>query len=142
MRFLPCMIVLLIIPLHMLAQPECLVFGKGGGIAGTATLYKILDNGKVYKGSGRVNILFTQQGKIPKSEAKRLYHDIRNLPDTTFSYPGNVYYFVQVIGDSTVHEYTWGAREFDVPDTLGSLYESAMNKLASLRYKKIKKPFK
>jgi hypothetical protein len=79
MRFLPCLILIIFILPDASAQSEYLVFGKGGGIVGEVTQYRILNNGKVFKGSGLANILYTQKGKIGKPEAKKIYADLQNI---------------------------------------------------------------
>jgi hypothetical protein len=142
MRFLPCLILLIFTLPNGSAQSECLIFGKGGGLSGSVTQYMIQSNGKVYKGSGMVDILYSQKGKISKPDAKKIYADLKSIPDTSFHHPGNVYYFIQLPGDTPDKRYTWGDPDFKVPDALGKLYQSAMDKVAGLKYKTVKKPLK
>jgi hypothetical protein len=142
MRYLPCLILIFFALQDVAAQPEYLVFGKGGGISGEVTQYRILRNGKVYKGTGRVDILYTQKGKIHKSDAKEIYASLMNIPDSSFHHPGNVYYFIQVTGDSADVRYTWGDPDFEVSDTLGELYRNTFVKISKLKYKNIKNPLK
>jgi hypothetical protein len=142
MRFL-LGLMLIFFPLKELsAQPEYLIFGKGGGIAGEVTQYRILSNGKVYKGTGKADILYSQKGKICKSDAKKIYADLMNIPDTSFHHPGNIYYFIQVPGDSADVRYTWGDPAYKVPDNLGELYRNTVGEVAKLKFKTIKKPLK
>jgi len=76
MRFLPYLMLLIIALPDASAQSEYLVFGKGGGLSGAVTQYRIQSNGKVYKGNGMVDILYSQKGKIGKSDAKKIYADL------------------------------------------------------------------
>jgi len=142
MRFLPYLMLLIIALPDASAQSEYLVFGKGGGLSGAVTQYRIQSNGKVYKGNGMVDILYAQKGKIGKSDAKKIYADLKNIPDTSFHHPGNVYYFIQLPGDTSDIRVTWGDPAYKVPGALGELYQSAMDKVASLKYKTVKKPLK
>jgi len=142
MKFLPYLVLIIIALPDASAQSEYLVFGKGGGLSGAVTQYRMLSNGKVYKGSGLTEILYTQKGKIGKSNAKKICTEIKNIPDTLFHHPGNVYYFIEVPGDTAVIRYTWGDPDYKVPDILGELYRSAMEQVSGLSYKTVKKPIK
>ena len=142
MRFLPYLILIIFALPEASAQPEYLVFGKGGGLSGAVTQYRIQNNGKVYKGNGKVDILYSEKGKISKSDAKKIYADLKNIPDTSFHHPGNIYYFIQLPGDTSDKRYTWGDPAYKVPDALGELYRSAMDKIAGLKYKTLKKTLK
>jgi hypothetical protein len=142
MRFLPYLLLLIIALPDACAQSEYLVIGKGGGLSGAVTQYRIQRNGKVYKGNGNVDILYSEKGKIRKSDAKKFYADLKNIPEPSFHHPGNVYYFIQSPCDTSDLRYTWGDPAYKVPDALGKLYQSVMNKVASLKYKTVKKPLK
>lgn len=122
------------------AQSEYLVFGKGGGLTGDVTQYRVATNGKVYKGTGMTDILYAQKGKISKSDAKKIYAELKNIPDTSFHHPGNIYYFIQFPGDTSDVRVTWGDPEFPVSETLSELYRSTLVKIASLPFKNLKKP--
>jgi len=144
MKFLPYLILILFFSAQpeLSAQPEYLVFGKGGGLAGGVTQYRLLSSGKVYKGSGMVDVLYAQKGKIGKSDAKKILEDLKNLPDTTFNHPGNVYYFIQFPGDTADIRYTWGDPDYQVPDALNELYRISTDQVARLTYKTLKNPLK
>jgi hypothetical protein len=89
-----------------------------------------------------VDIVYAQKGKIGKSDARKICADLKNLPDTSFHHPGNVYYFIQFPGDTSDIRYTWGDPAFRVPDALNELYRSSMDQVASLKFKTVKKPSK
>jgi hypothetical protein len=140
MKFLPYLILIFFALPDASAQSEYLVFGKGGGISGEVTQYRILNNGKVYKGTGMVDILYAQKGKIGKSNAKKIYADLKHIPDTSFHHPGNIYYFIQYPGDTSDVRITWGDPAYPVPETLSELYRSTLVKVAALTFKNLKKP--
>ena len=140
MRFLPYLILILFVLPNASAQSEYPIFGKGGGIAGEVTQYRILNNGKVYKGTGMVDILYAQKGKISRSDAKKIYADLKAMPDTLFHHPGNIYYFIQVPGDTSDVRITWGDPAYPAPDEIGELYRSTLVKIAGLTFKNLKKP--
>jgi hypothetical protein len=124
------------------AQHDYLVFGKGGGISGEVTEYVILHNGKVLKGSGNAVINFTQRGKIRKSHTRKLYSEFENVDDTSFSHPGNIYYFIKRVGENTERKFTWGDTGYEVSEQVSSLYRNTMFKLSGLTFKPVKKPVK
>jgi len=140
MRFLPYLILLIFTLPEASAQSEYPIFGKGGGISGEVTQYRIEKKGKVYKGTGMADILYAQKGKIRKSDAKKIYADLKVIPDTSFHHPGNIYYFIQVPGDTSDIRVTWGDPAYPAPEALIELYRSTLVKIAGLTFKNLKTP--
>lgn len=142
MRLLPYLTLLIFLQPDASAQSEYPIFGKGGGISGEVTQYRILTNGKVYKGTGLADILYAQKGKIGKSEAKKIYADLKAMPDTSFHHPGNIYYFIQVPGDTSDIRITWGDPAYPAPEAITELYRNTLVKIAGLTFKNLKKPLR
>jgi hypothetical protein len=55
------------------AQESYLLVSSGGGVAGTATVYKIDKDGKVMKGQGLAEIAYTEESKLKKCATKRYF---------------------------------------------------------------------
>jgi len=130
---------LIIIKPDIQAQDSYLLFGKGGGISGETTAYKILKSGKVLKGSGRADITFSKTARISKSDAKILFNEVKDIPDSSFSYPGNIYYFIFIKDKNKENKFTWGASEFEVTSQIRSVYLKTMFIIGNLNYKDLKK---
>lgn len=128
----------LLVAFQACAQHETLVIGKGGGIAGLVIQYKLTEKGKVYKGTGTVDIDYTLCSKIKKSEARKLFEEIKGIPDTAFHHPGNIYYFIQKCNESDTVRYTWGDTEFEAPEPMGTLYKNTMSRFSDLEFKQVK----
>jgi hypothetical protein len=142
MRFIALLLCFAFPLVYINAQSRYLVIGKGGGISGEVTYYKILNKGKVYKGSDRAEMSFASKSKISKADAKKIYSDLKSITDSSFSHPGNMYYFVTITGEGPEISYTWGDSGFKVPDGVGELYRAAMAKVAKLTFKELKDPVK
>lgn len=142
MRFLPYLILILFVLPNASGQSEYPIFGKGGGIVGEVTQYRILNNGKVYKGTGMADILYAQKGKISRSDAKKIYADLKAMPDTLFHHPGNIYYFIQYPGDTSDIRVTWGDPAYPAPEAISELYRSTLVTIAGLTFKNLKKPLR
>ena len=140
---IPLMLLLLSgIAFKACSQHDYLVFGKGGGISGEVTEYVILHNGKVYKGSGSAEINISYRGKIRKSDTRKLYKEFEDIADTSFSHPGNMFYYIKKVGENTEYKYTWGDTGFEVSDQVRNLYRNTMVKLSGLTFKPVKKSVK
>lgn len=98
-------------PTYSLAElPEKqLHFGWGGGFAGTQTDYLLLENGQVFhKPDFQKNTLELERvdRKTAKKAVKKTYKMLKNVDP--FHYPGNMYYYFEVVEDSTTQRFTWG----------------------------------
>jgi len=138
MRLLLFLFVFIFTLPNVSCQSDYLVFGMGGGFTGEATQYKITRKGRVYKGSGVLDIAYTMTGKIKKSDARKLFEESESLSDTTFCYPGNIYYYIQKACENDTLTYTWGEVHFEVPEPAGMLYKNAMSRFTDLTFKPIK----
>src|SRR5258706_5963925 len=76
------------------AQDSFLVVSSGGGISGSATVYKVSLDGKVLKGKGLGLVRFAEQSRLKKSIARKDYRKAKIVvgiaPD--FNHPGHLYY--------------------------------------------------
>jgi hypothetical protein len=122
------------------AQPDYLIFGKGGGFSGNVMQYRITHKGKIYKGSGLVDIRYTLAGKIKRSEAKKVFDEMNSIHESAFHHPGNVYYFIRKVNEEYTTEYTWGENGYEVSESIRILYKNAMNRFSEIHFRTLKKP--
>lgn len=118
-------------------QENYIAFGSGGGYSGMATVYKLAQNGKVLKGTGKVDIKYTESGKFKKSQAKKIFAMLNNIETDAFSHPGNMYYFISYFKNGAETKYTWGASDFQVPEELSALYRETISKLSKLDFQPV-----
>ncbi|NJK87366.1 MAG: hypothetical protein HC906_16655 [Bacteroidales bacterium] len=115
-----------------------LIVGQGGGITGKVQQYKITCNGEVLKGSGLIEINYSQSSDIGKKKAKKYFKRIKAVQTTPFKHPGNMYYFIEFFDEGEETKYTWGSNDFSTPEELKSLYKEIWGKISALEYKAIK----
>jgi hypothetical protein len=122
------------------AQEKYLAIGSGGGVTGSATVYKILPGGKVYKGNGLGEIKYTECSKIKKSRAKKIFSQASQLVKATeeFNHPGNMYYFVTLSEGDKPQRITWGETGHPVNEGLKNLYTEIQTTVSALKYKPVK----
>lgn len=122
------------------AQDKHVTIGSGGGITGTATVFKITPTGKVYKGSGLANITYAECGKISKSRAKKIIKSVTQHVQNagTFDHPGNMYYFFTTSVGATPQKITWGDASHPVKEDTQKLYTEIQSVVSSLKYKPVK----
>lgn len=120
------------------AQKTYLVFGNGGGFTGQVTAFRLLKNGKVLKGSGRTDIIYTEYAKLKRAEAKKFFFELNDLKFVSFSEPGNMYYFIRYSHKKITLNYTWGATGFETPGQLKDIYRRLMSDVTELNFRQIK----
>ena len=116
------------------AQENYVVFGKGGGFTGEAIAYKLLQNGKVLKGSGLGEIKYTEYSKIKKSKARKIFAEVNALLAEPFSQPGNMYYFITWHQEGNETSYSWGATGFEPPKEMRIIFQETFKNLSALSY--------
>lgn len=82
------------------------VFGNGGGFAGSVNKYMLLDNGQILFSKSLKNDNFTEYCQC-RHKGKKMYRKVSkiNFKDNMISSPGNMYYFI-TRNDSTL---VWGS---------------------------------
>ena len=133
------LILLFMLQLPASGQAKWIVFGKGGGISGEITGYRLYRNGNVYKGSGNSDLNFESISRIKRSAARKIIREVGSFQQVPFTHPGNIYYFIALSGKDSLVKYTWGHADFTVPDPLGTVYRSSLKTFSDLQYKPIKK---
>ena len=119
------------------AQDTALIIGSGGGVVGTATVYKITPDGKVLKGGGMDTYTYSAGSKVKKSIAKKLFRTSNKLglESLQFNHPGNLYYFLTTTSQSGSNTVTWGDNAHATPDDIKAFYADVMKRIKSLSFR-------
>jgi len=117
------------------AQDSYLVVSSGGGIAGSATVYKISLDGKVFKGKGLGQVNYDEQGKLKKSKAKKYYRKAKIVTGASsgFNHPGNLYYSIATVQNGKESKITWGDAQYPAPQAK-NLYLEIIAILTALKF--------
>ncbi len=95
-----------------------IIFGKGGGFAGTVSEHCIFENGTVFKGTGLIEKTYEKKGKLSNEIMEQLLANLETLKiaDQKFNRPGNLYSYIEIKngGTSTTHRITWGDPQIPV----------------------------
>ncbi|MGS0527686.1 hypothetical protein ACU8V7_23375 [Zobellia nedashkovskayae] len=89
-----------------------LVFGYGGGMAGTVDRYILLENGQLF----HTNSLIQQTEELEplsKKEASACFLKFEklSLSETDFDHPGSRYYFLEEVNQNIKHKVVWGSSD-------------------------------
>jgi hypothetical protein len=95
-------------------QGKYIAVGNGGGFTGKTTIYYLLDDGKIYKGSDFSNE-FVHLGSLGKSFSMQQWeiYNQQNLADRELNDPGNFYYFLEFRNVKNTKKYVWHNIEQD-----------------------------
>lgn len=119
------------------AQENYLLVSSGGGVAGTATVYKITQDGKVMKGRGLGDITYTEESKLKKCATKKYFKGAKSVlkssPD--FIHPGNVYSSLALFEEGRESRITWGHAEHPAPEDVRKLYSKINTAVSRLTFK-------
>jgi len=100
------------------------IFGSGGGFAGTVNEYCILQNGQCFfKKAGEK--VFNEVSSIEDNKVNQVFdiYKTLSLQEIEIKAPGNMYYFVKFGKKEKMHEMLWGAYGQDPPQKLKSYYD-------------------
>lgn len=118
------------------AQENYLLVRSGGGVAGTATVYKISPDGKVLKGKGLSDVNYTEESRLRKCSVKKYFKGARTVmksnPD--FNYPGNMYAAIVLMDHGQEKKITWGDTSHAAPEDAKKLYEKINTRLSRLTF--------
>ena len=101
--------------------------------------YKLFPNGKVLKGSGRIEMNYSEFSKIKKSAARKIFNELNEFNILSFSEPGNISYFINLYTEGKELNCTWGANGIKVPEELVNIYSNAISDFSKLTFRKLKK---
>lgn len=112
---------------------EQIRFGRGGGVVGRETAYTLLKNGQLFGQNTDGSAL--ELPSADKKIAQGYFNTIRtlDLDLVQFSYPGNVYYFIEVPaakGDQA-NRIVWGDQAHPVDGPIQDIHEKLMALIAT-----------
>ncbi|CAM3352983.1 hypothetical protein [Zobellia roscoffensis] len=89
-----------------------LVFGYGGGMAGTVDSYTLLENGQLF----HTNSLTQQTEELEPLSKKEvtacfLKFEELALSEADFNHPGSRYYFLEEVNQNIKHKVVWGSSD-------------------------------
>lgn len=118
------------------AQERYLLVSSGGGVAGTATVYKISPDGQVLKGMGLGEINYTEEGRLKKCSVKKYFKGAKSLMESSpdFQHPGNLYSSISLYENGKENKITWGDAGHAVPEDAKKLYQKINAKLTRLTF--------
>jgi len=122
------------------SQPKFIAVGSGGGFTGTTTVFKVLPNGKILKGTGVGDVKFSLCGKIKKAKAREIVNKVADQVDSagSFNHPGNLFYFISYTQGNNEQTLKWGDIEHPIQDDVKKLYDEVLASVSGVRFKPIK----
>jgi hypothetical protein len=118
------------------AQESYLLVSSGGGVAGTATVFKINKDGTVMKGQGLGEIAYTEESKLKKCATKKYFKGAKAVlassPD--FIHPGNMYSSLALYDQGKESRITWGHAEYPVPEEARKLHSKINTAMSRLTF--------
>jgi hypothetical protein len=104
-----------------------LVFGSGGGFAGTVKTYYLLEDGAVFQAVAEDSTL-QKINQVDKSDTKALFAEAEDLslPTRQLDQPGNMYAFVEWRGPETQNRLVWDMSGMGVAPELVSFHRQLM----------------
>jgi len=117
-------------------QESYLLVGSGGGVAGTATVYKITRDGKVLKGKGLDEIAYTEEGKLKKCATKKYFKRAKAALKSSpgFIHPGNLYSSLTLYDEGHEDKMTWGDAAHPAPEDAKKLHQKIHEAMARLTF--------
>ena len=128
---------LLLLMAQIVSAQDCfLVVSSGGGISGSATVYKISLDGKVLKRKGLDPLNYDEQSRLKKSIARKYYRKAKIVVGTSadFNHPGNLYYSIATQENAKESKITWGDLQHPVPEQAKNLYQEITTILTALPF--------
>ena len=105
-----------------------IIFGSGGGFAGTVTEYCILENGQCFlKKAGESE--FNSIDDLDKNAVEQIFNNytMLSLGEIKMKAPGNMYYFIKYGTKDKMYELVWGAYGEEPPANLKTYYNILNN---------------
>ncbi len=105
-----------------------IIFGSGGGFAGTYNYYYLFENGELYKNS-TTDEKYLKVKKVKKNQVKQVFnnYDLLKLKDYTFNDPGNISYFIHFKNKEVDHKIQWGGGNEVIDKNVDTMYKILMS---------------
>ena len=107
-----------------------LVFGKGGGMAGSVDTYILLENGQLFH-TNSITKKSEELEEVEVAKTKELFDqlDALQLASIDFNHPGNIYYFIEDVNEDSSSKVVWGSNDYEVEPLCKTLYTNLVEQL-------------
>jgi len=107
-----------------------LVFGKGGGMVGSVDAYILLENGQLFH-TNSLTKKSEELVQVGKAKTKELFDQLEalKLGNMDFNHPGNIYYFIEDVGEDGNKKVVWGSNDYKVDPLCKTLYNNLVEQL-------------
>ena len=104
-----------------------IVFGSGGGFAGTYNHYYLFENGELFKNS-TIDTSYQKVKKLKKAQTSQLFsnYEFLRLKDYSFNEPGNMSYYIHFKNKDINHKIQWGSTTEQVDRNVENFYKTLM----------------
>ena len=133
MKFLLVLVFFSLFSISVQAQERYMTLTSGGGFTGTAIVYKIHNDGTVYKGKGIGEVDFDERARLRKCATKKYFKKTRSLlaDHPGFNHPGNIYSSIVLYENGSENKITWGD---SAPEGAKKLYQKINASLGKLTF--------
>lgn len=102
-----------------------LVFGFGGGFAGTQTVYRLHSDGQMFRRIGRQKNMGSIKSLDPNL-CKQLFetYDAMAMSEVACQDPGNKYKFLTYKSGEGEHDIRWGGQNVEIPEKIINYYNT------------------
>lgn len=107
---------------------ERLIFGHGGGFAGSLEEYVLLRNGQLFARK-EWGAELEEWGRLEPATARRQFRQLKktDFDDIRYDRPGNMYYFIRYQRSDYTHQVQWSAAQGPPEKELKQLYQQLMD---------------
>ncbi len=107
---------------------QAIVFGEGGGFAGTVTKYKLYKNGQLFRKMPRKHA-FTEMMPIEKTQAEQYFNTVETMgfKNMSCNEPENWYYLLEMENGDNFTKLVWGANSTTATETLKLFCKNLLN---------------
>lgn len=104
-----------------------IVFGSGGGFAGTYNHFYLFENGQLFKNSS-TNPNFVKVKTIKKKQVSQLFDNYDNLhfENIKINDPGNMSFYVEFKTKDKSHKMLWGGNNKTIDPNVKTVYDILM----------------
>jgi len=109
-----------------------IIFGSGGGFAGTMSEFVILENGEMFSKNG-IEGEYLNLKKLERNVVKQMFNNVEtfNIKDVKLDQPGNMYYYIQIKDKNSDNRIVWGGGD-PVPKEIKTMY-NILNHYAKMK---------
>jgi len=109
-------------------SPDMLIFGEGGGFAGTVTTYKLFKNGQLFRKKPRESG-YSEMNSLEEEEAEQYFNTVETMgfQNMSCNEPENWYYFLEMGDQDAKTKLIWGSNSPTATQTLKLFCKNLLN---------------